>query len=97
MSTADRPLPDHRDHDGRHDPHDHRPHDAHDHSAGASRGRLALVLALTSTVLVAEVVTAGHARLEFDMSRSEALEVQRHSAPSPVVGWSLLRMSGPGG
>ena len=57
MSTADRPLPDHRDHDGRHDPHDHRPHHAHDHSAGASRGRLALVLALTSTVLVAEVVT----------------------------------------
>ena len=57
MSTADRPLPDHRNHDGRHDPHDHRPHHAHDHSAGASRGRLALVLALTSTVLVAEVVT----------------------------------------
>ena len=57
MSAADRPLPDHRDHDGRHDPHDHRPHHAHGHSAGASRGRLALVLALTSTVLVAEVVT----------------------------------------
>lgn len=33
-------------------------HAGHDHGAGATRGRLALALALTSLVLVAEIVTA---------------------------------------
>ena len=37
--------------------HDHTEHREHNHATGASRGRLAIALALTSTVLVAEVIT----------------------------------------
>ena len=48
-----------RGHDAAGRRHDRAGHDraGHDHAAGASRGRLATALALTSTVLVAEVVT----------------------------------------
>ena len=64
MSTADHSHTDSHSHspDTRHHhahTHEHAPdaHGAHDHTAGASPRRLAIVLALVATVLIAEVVT----------------------------------------
>ena len=64
MSTADHSHTDSHSHspDTRHlhaRTHEHAPdaHGAHDHTAGASPRRLAIVLALVATVLIAEVVT----------------------------------------
>jgi len=64
VSTADHSRTDSHSHspDTRHlhaRTHEHAPdaHGAHDHTAGASPRRLAIVLALVATVLIAEVVT----------------------------------------